>query len=197
MLPGPNCRESGKLEAPVDVVSRLAGEYNESTVTDVEGLQLMKGNDDDDQDGDEDQDEDEATEFGEKDEVITEGIDDVIDGRRVISSHRSGTEMDEIENLNERLVGLDNGCFCGEVGYLKDSGIATPTMSTRELLIGGDFTDRTGDKNDGTAGFYGIMTFVKKRDSPEVPEEYDRSTIVIEQAEDAMYGQDMERTGVG
>jgi len=184
MLPGPNCRESGKLEAPVDVVSRLAGEYNESTVTDVEGLRLTNGND-------------EGAEFGEKDEVITEGIDDVIDERRVIASHGSGTEMDEFENLNERLVGLDNGCFCGEVVYLKDSGIETPTISTRELLRGGDFTDRTSDKKHGSTEFYGILTFVKKRDRPEVPEEYDRSTIVIEQAEDAIYGQDMERTGVG
>jgi len=88
VLPGPNCRESGKLEAPVDVVSRLAGEYNESTITDVEGLRLRNGND-------------EAAECGEKDEVIIEGIDNVIDERRVIASHRSGTEMDEIENLNE------------------------------------------------------------------------------------------------
>jgi len=96
-----------------------------------------------------------------------------------------------------RLLGLDNGCFCGEVVYLKDSGIETPIIRTRELLRGGDFTDRTRDKNDGTVEFYGIMTFVKKWDRPEVPEEYDRSTIFMKQAADAIYGQDMERMGVG
>ena len=178
-------------------MNRLAGEYDESTVTNVEGLRLTKANDDENENEDEDEDEDEAAEFGDKDEAIREGIDDVIDERRVIESHGSSTELDEFGNLNERLVGWDNGCFCGEVGYLKDSGIETPMVSARELLGGGNFTDRTGDKKDGTAEFHGIMTFVEKRDRPEVPEEYDRKTILKEQAAEDVYGQDMARMGVG
>ena len=167
-------------------MNRLAGVYDESTVADVEGLRLTNANED----------EDKAVEVGDGNEVITEGIDNVIDERRVITSHGSGTEMDEFGNLNERLVGLDNGCFCGEEGYLKDSGIETPMMSRRELSRGGSLTDCTGEMY-GTAEFHGIMTFVEKRDRPEVPEEYDRRASVKEHVVEAIDGQDMARMGVG
>ena len=155
-------------------MDRLAGEYSESTVTDVKGLQLTGGDGNDDQDGDEDEDEDEdeGAEFGEQDEVITKGIDNVIDERRVIASHESSTGLKEFGNLNERLVGWDNGCFCGEVGYRKDSGIETPMVSVGEMRSGRSGTCRA---EEDKAEFHGIRTFIKEQDRPSVPREYDRT----------------------
>ena len=88
----------------------LAGGDDESSVTGLEGLRITEANEGED----EDEDEGDARDFGDKDKAITEGTNNIHE-RRVITSPGSSTEIDEFGNLIERLVGLDDGCFCGKL----------------------------------------------------------------------------------
>lgn len=117
--------------APVDTVSGLAGEKDMSRVSSLNGLRLR--------DGDEDMFTD--IQLIDKDNVVAEGTD-TIDERRVTISQESGTvKVDDKENLNERLIGLDGGCFCGEVESLKDGEVQLPIMAVSEVKRGGNITE--------------------------------------------------------
>ena len=97
----------------------------------------------------------------ERNEVVTDSIN-IIDERRVITSQGSGTEIYQDGNLNERLIGLDNGCFCEKVGCWKDSGVETPMVRQLEFAREEAFTVRIGDeKYTGAAGRYGIGALAK------------------------------------
>ena len=122
-------------------MNRLTGEDNESTVTNVEGLRLKDMSDDDKEKDEED--EDNTAEVGDETEAIVEGIDDSHE-RWVIASHESGSEIMEFGKLNERLVGWDKDCFCGDAGGLKDSGIEPP-MRNAAGISGGSTRTSTGD----------------------------------------------------
>ena len=160
-------------------MNRLTGEDDGSTVMNVEGLRLTDmGGESEEK---EEEDEDSIAEVGDEDEVITEGIDDVHE-RRVIASHESGTDIKEFGNLNERLVDWDKGCFCGEVGHLKDSGIETPMVSMGEARGGRSAADHIGNEGDNSWIYSPRVNAVGIREgstpmSTQVPEKYDRSLI--------------------
>jgi len=161
----------------VDIVNRLAGGDDELSTMNSEGLRITnmkeldgKDNDEDgyenengneDRDGNEDDDELTLAELrlDKENEVVADGTN-VIDERRVITSQGSDTGIDQVGNLKERLIGLGNGCFCEEVGYLKDSGIATPMVRQRESARGGVFMVCV-ECEKHTVRCYGMRTFAK------------------------------------
>ena len=109
-----------------------------SRVSSLNGLRLSGG------------DEDTFTDIQlfDKDETVAEGTD-TIDERRVTISQVSGTvKVDVKENLNERLMGLDDSCFCGEVESLKDGEVELLIVGVNEVDGGGSVAERLGGIKD-------------------------------------------------
>ena len=147
-----------------------------SRVSSLNGLRLSGG------------DEDTFTDIQlfDKDETVAEGTD-TIDERQVTISQVSGTvKADVKENLNERLIGLDDGCFCGEVESLKDGEVELPIVGVNEVEGGGSVVERLGGMK-GTQ-FHGIVTFIRYMDGPEVPEKYDRYKFYYKEETDWVNG---------